>query len=532
MKKIFFLSLFSLLFVQCASVKKHNAHLNDFIPENDLKADVDFTYKKLQRYQSRLYWYISKKELDFKFDSLKSTITKPMTSFEFYKKISPVVASIRQGHLIVTPSTKKVTKAEEKELKEKGTGPFSQFEFEIIDNKMYVIKNKSDNKVIKPGAEIIAVNDKKISSLISEYYTLFTSDGYNTTFKNKRMSYMFPAFYVNENGIQDSLKYSFKQNDTLQTVCIKRKKTTQPKKKGGVQMSVILHDTKQTFTSKKDKSTYGYNEITKTNNRDLKFIEKDNSIALMKIKHFEIGNSKRFYEESFSRIQLNKTKTLIVDLRNNTGGSLKEIADLYSYLSDSPHVFIDPFQVTSKTTMIEKTPFSNSPLLAKIFMIPFYAPVVLLKTNKDEKGNFFCSNSNSKSKPIKKNAFRGKIYVMINGGTFSASSIISSNLKGSKRATFVGEETGGAYNGTVAGIMPTIKMPNSDIKMTIGLLAVTPFYKTAPEGRGIFPDKEIRPVIADYINEKDPELDWILEDIKKNHIITYENQNTKNITLK
>jgi C-terminal processing protease CtpA/Prc len=46
------------------------------------------------------------------------------------------------------------------------------------------------------------------------------------------------------------------------------------------------------------------------------------------------------------------------------------------------------------------------------------------------------------------NAFKGKIYVMINGGSFSASSLISSNLK-LKRVTFVGEETGGAFNGTV-----------------------------------------------------------------------------------
>jgi C-terminal processing protease CtpA/Prc len=41
-----------------------------------------------------------------------------------------------------------------------------------------------------------------------------------------------------------------------------------------------------------------------------------------------------------------------------------------------------------------------------------------------------------------------KIYVMINGGSFSASSLISSNLK-TPKVTFVGEETGGAFNGTV-----------------------------------------------------------------------------------
>ena len=295
-------------------------------------------------------------------------------------------------------------------------------------------------------------------------------------------------------------------------------------------MSVISHE--QNSINKKDKSTYGYNEITKTNNRNLKFIDKDKSIALMKIKHFDIGNPKRFYEESFSTMQLNKTKTLIIDLRNNPGGTLNEIANLYSYISDSNFAFIDPYQVTSKTALIEKTPFNKSPLIAKILMTPFYAPVAFFKVHKGDDGRYYSSNSNSKPKPINQKAFRGKVYVMINGGTFSAASIISSNLKGSKRATFVGEETGGAYNGTVAGIMPTIKLPHSKIKVTIGLMVVTPYYKTDLEGRGIFPDKEITPAIADYINEKDPELDWILQDINKDSIIPDENQNNKDVTLK
>src|SRR6187402_3870186 len=112
MKKILFLSFFSLVFLQCTSVKEYNERLNDLIPENDLKADVDFTYKKLQRLQPKLYWYISKKELDYKFDSLKNTITKPMTGYEFYKKLSPVVASIRQGHLTVSPPAKILSRSE------------------------------------------------------------------------------------------------------------------------------------------------------------------------------------------------------------------------------------------------------------------------------------------------------------------------------------------------------------------------------------------------------------------------------------
>src|SRR6187431_3255993 len=136
MKKIFFLLLFSLLFIHCTSIKEHNEHVDDLIHKDYLKADVDFTYRNLQRLQPKLYWYISKKELDYKFDSLKNTIKKPMTSYEFYKKLSPVVASIRQGHLTVNPSVKIFSKSEQQAFKKKGIGPFSQFEFEIINDRI------------------------------------------------------------------------------------------------------------------------------------------------------------------------------------------------------------------------------------------------------------------------------------------------------------------------------------------------------------------------------------------------------------
>lgn len=533
MKKIFFLFLFSQLYIQCKSVEEHNEHLNDLIAESRLKQDVDFTYEKLQRLHPKLNWYISKKELDFKFDSLKNTITKPMTSFEFYKKLSPVVASIRQGHLIVSPASKILSKSEQKAMKDKGAGPFSQFEFEFIDDKMYVIKNKSDENSIKPGAELIAINNKKTSELIAEYNSLFTSDGYNKTFKRKRMPNMFPAFYAYENDIQDNLFFSFKQNDSIEVLCIKRKKESPLKnKKSAVKMSMIAPGDNQIITSKRDKNTYGYDETTKRNNRNLKFIEEDNSVALLKIRHFAIGNPSRFYKESFKKMQLNNTKVLIIDLRDNSGGSISDVENLYSYLADTTYVFTDPFQVVSKNTLIKKTPFSDSPFLAKILIAPFYTPYTFFKIHKKEDGNYYASTSTSKPKSINKNAFKGKIYVMINGGTFSASSIISANLKGSNRATFVGEETGGAYNGTVAGVMPTIKLPNSEIKIKIGLMVVAPFYKTPVEGRGIFPDKEIVHTLPDLINREDLELEWILNDIKKNSKILNKNENNKNITLK
>ncbi|MFV7236673.1 S41 family peptidase [Flavobacterium sp. ZB4R12] len=519
MKKLFLFGFTLLFFVQCTSIKRHNKHLNDLMAEEKLKSDVDFTYRKLRDLHPNLYWYINKKDLDYKFDSLKSTITKPMTRFEFYKKISPVVAAVRQGHITVYPPTKLMTKKETKALLKRGTGPFSQFDFELFDGKLYVVKNKSYDKTIKTGTEVVAVNGTKPINLIKQYNKFYSSDGYNTTFKTHFSGKRFSTFFTNENGIKDSIKFNFKFNDSIKTITIRRKaEDTIGKHLKKNQKKLAAIDKTKSKANRKKKRVHGYYSVEKNYNRNLHFLEKDSSVALMKIRSFKIGDSKTFYKESFSKIATYQSKTLVLDLRNNGGGRLNEIADLYSYLADSTFVFLDKSEVVSKSSLFKGAYFHGGSFgikALKTIFSPLMYSYLLLTVHKNKNGkNYYATQT--KPHKVNKNAFKGKVYVLINGGSFSASSIISSNLKGSKRAFFVGEETGGAYNGTIAGFMPRVKLPNTDIKIRIGLMFIAPHFKTAPEGRGIFPDIEIIPTLEDRIKENDPEMNWILNDVKSN----------------
>lgn len=527
MRNFFFILSLSIILSSCSSVEKHNKQLNELKSEKDLKKDVDFTYKKLQKMHPSLYWYISKEKLDYKFDSLKTTITHPMTSFAFYKKIAPVVNEVRQGHMMVYPNTRQFTKKETKELIKKGTGPFSQFEFQVINDKLYVIKNNSKDKSIKTGSEVVAIDGKNTDDLLKDYKSLFTSDGFNETYYKYKLGKGFGGFYTNENGLKDSLLYNFKYNDSVKAVLIKRKSndTAKVAKTDTVKTEVPNPILKKSLTKaerkaeKNKNSTFGFNPETGTYNRNLKFIENDSSVAVMKINAFSIGNYHTFYKESFEKIKKNKARTLIIDLRNNPGGRLSEIAELYSYLTDTAVVFADKSQVATKTSLLSGDYFKGGNIGTKILkgiFSPLYVGFTYFKVKKAENGKYYYSTSESRLQDNKKDPFGGKIYVLINGGSFSASCILSSNLQGSKRATFVGEETGGTFNGTVAGRMPLIKLPNSKLRVRVGLMLVAPHYKTDVEGRGIFPDIEILPTLEDKIKDIDPEMNWVLEDIKKN----------------
>jgi C-terminal processing protease CtpA/Prc len=521
-KAMLILSLITFL-TSCSSVESYNQHLNDLKSEQELKDDIDYSYKKLKKLQPNLYWYISKKELDFKFDSLKNTINKPMTAFAFYKKLTPVVNAVRQGHMTVYPNTRKLTKKEVKILEKQGTGPFSQFDFEVLDNKLYVVKNKSYDKSIQPGTEVIAVNNQKVSDLFKQYEHLFTSDGFNTSYKKAKLAKSFSTYYTNENGLQDSIKYNFKYNDSYETVYIKRKVTDSLNTTVvNAKKTSVATDKKKRKAGEKKKSVFGYNAITKLYNRNLKFMESDSSIAIMKINNFSIGNYKTFYKESFKKIKNYNTKTLIIDLRDNPGGRLSEIADLYGYLTDSTTAFTDKSEVATKTSLFKADYLRGNAIGTKIIrgiVAPLYYSYILISVKK-ENGKYYYrssySSSRSGKKRDKKGTFKGKIYVLINGGSFSASCILSSNLKATKRAVFVGDETGGAYNGTVAGAMPLIQLPNTKLNIRVGLMLIAPYYKTdAADGRGIFPDVAITPTLEDRIQGNDPEMNWVIDDIKR-----------------
>ena len=516
MKRIPCLLFILLLFAQCSSVKKENEHLQRLIGANQLKKDIDFAYKKFQKLHPKLNYYISKDSLDYKFDSLKTSINGPLTPLEFYKKISPVVAAIKQGHSYVLAPEKAYTKKETKAFLKKGTGPFSQFDFGFYQDKLYVIKNKSTNKTIQAGTEVISVNGIKPAELIQEYNHYYSSDGFNSSLKKQLAGKRFVSYFTTEYGIKDSLQYVFKFNDSIKSITIKRLKADSAKKtKKIAQINIIEKKLQKSFQRKK--RINGYDKSNKNFIRSLDFYQKDSSIAIIKIRGFKKGNFRKFYKESFAEIQRKNPKTLIIDLRNNGGGRLNEIVNLYSYLADSTFVFLKKSEVVSRTSLL-KGAYSNNDNIAvktlKTAIYPFIYSYLLFAVHKDKDGKNYIATDNKPHK-INRKAFHGKLYVLINGGSFSASSIISSNLKGSQRATFVGEETGGDYNGTVAGFMPVIKLPYSKLKVRMGIMNIAPFYQTKVIGHGIFPDTTITPTLEDQIQEKDPELDWVIKNSKE-----------------
>lgn len=512
-----------LLATSCVSVEKYNAKISKPIAVEKLQKDINYTQHKLEKLYPNLYGYISKEKLDFKFDSIRKVVNNPMTTKEFFFVISPVIASVRQGHMTMTPVLKRVSKKDAKRYKEEG--PISQFAFEWEKDKFYVIKNKSKKKQIKLGTEVISINGITPQSIYQKYRKTTTSDGFNETYIRKGFAKRFSMYITNEIGINDSLRYVFKLKDSLFTEVISRNKkiSKSASKTSEKSKDSTIIDAKKPFDKakfkieKKRKKVYGYDYLNKEYVKTLRFLDSDKTTAIVKIKNFTDGKFKNAYNAIFDSLKEHKIQNLIIDVRDNPGGRVSDAVNLFSYLTDKNFIILKPAIVTSKTSLWKLGLFRNLPIITYPFaavFYPFYMGFSTLRTTKNADGSYQYKLVGSKEKKPSDNNFKGKIYVIINGGSFSATCILSSSLKSNPNVTFVGEETGGAFNGTVAGIMPVVKLPNSKIPLRLGLMDIKTINQTETNGRGIFPDKEIIQTVEDKIQNKDPELEWILNDIK------------------
>ena len=526
LKKLLFVLAFYIA-SSCASVKKHNATLGKKYSPEALRADIDFAYKKFQKLQPHLYQYISKPELDRKFDSLKKSISQPMDAKEFYLVLTPVISEIRQGHNISAYPNRRFTKKERKYLKNTKLD-FFELDTRYIEDGLWITRTgPKDSTLI--GSQIVAVGKETVPQLFQKYRKTFSPDGYNTSFQNSFIANNFTSAYSKDKGYLDSVSLILMHNDSVYVKQFKRQlKDSAGLKQQTIDTTKITQHLSLTSAEKKVKKAkqkklqkrnkeYGFIANRNRFTRNFKFIDSTSNIGYFKIRGWNNGSSKKFVKESFTKLDSAKTENLIIDLRDNPGGDIEQIADFYSYLTDTDFQFVNPSDVKTRLPNIKNFYGRNSNILSVLIqttMLPYLVIDDLSRTRKKDGQLKYHLKESKTGKPNPLN-FKGKVYVLINGGSFSASSILASQLHGTKRAIFVGEETGGTYNGTVAGLSKVITLPNTKIVTIINLLHIETAQKQEPDGYGIKPDIPVKPTVADFLTGRDTELEVVLDTIKE-----------------
>lgn len=480
------------MFSSCTSIKKVNYKITTqkYTPQ-ELKKDLTVLRNALDEAHPGLYWYISKAKLDSTFSAVENKIEHPLTSAEFYRLTAPVVTEIRDGHTrLILPGIRKTDKEKEIE-KKKGKAPLSQFSYKLINNKLYIITNTSSDSSLVKGSELKKIDDLPVTEVVNNLKSLFSSDGYNETFKDryleKQLSGLFKTYYQKS----DSIKLTVNGKDHLINYYKKPADST------------LKKDKKTILTQKKEKEKKRYKGFDENDEPllDLNIIA-GTKTAVLKVRAFSFtgDDHKRFFEEAFVEIKRKDINKVILDLRYNPGGKLNACKSLFSYLTNRKFIFLSDPQVKDKWYPSRK--YFDNKFILNILNVFF--------VKKNRTGYQARLNGVKPSKPNELH-YDGDLYILINGYSFSASSLLAANLHGIKRGIFIGEETGGGYNKCTAGIIPLVTLPETRVKLRLPLVKIAPAKTRTLEGRGILPDYPVSPTLDDLLNKKDTELDFTLK---------------------
>jgi hypothetical protein len=484
MKKIINLSVITLicLSVLCINLEAQNSLSNKSVfTVEELQQDFLAMRSSLEESHPGLYLYKSKSTIDSIFNTNSSSLNKTMTGREFMLLTCRVSSQIGDGHLKVVPP--KI------QLDSLDFGPTAiPFNVYCVNDKLYVRKNYSslDDKEFL-GSQIISINGHSIEDFIQEYLQIFPSDGNNLTHKYRLLSSnrYFTRYFSMLYGYAEQYKVDY---ISLNETALKTK-TLQ-----GLPFDNLLKIADERYPAKIEEQKPAYFKI----NEDEKY-------AYLKIKSFDKGqfkknkmNFEKFLEASFKKMESTNIPNLIIDVRDNGGGTDEYGRILFSYFVNQPFDYYKSLRMNKESFDCFK--YTNRPDMK--------APTGMLKPNKE--GTFDNVQHPNVGKQNPSSPFySGNIYVLINGWCFSTTSEFLSQLHFHTKAVFIGEESGGGYYGNCSGPTPDFTLPNTKVRIEIPLMN----YRMAVENyqyhdRGLIPDYTVTPSIIDKISNIDIELNF------------------------
>lgn len=465
---------------QTATQADPNQALPKFTPEQ-LREDFQIARRALEEGHSGIYRYTPKPQLDRIFDSAAQALDHPMDVYEFARVFAPAVAAIKCGHTGIN-----LPEALRKEINT--SARLLPLNVKVINKRAYVFRDLSSAEHRLAGLEIRAINNRPAAGIIATMMAAASGDGDVETSRQARISGLrFGILLYTLIGAQGP--YEVRLYDP-------KAKREEKARLDGVELPKLQEAAKAAYPQDEDPTRAG----------ELRYVD-DGRISVMKINGFggfvdaeKKKNLKTFYQESFEAMQAKGTRALVIDLRNNGGGQDELGKLLLSYLISAPFKYYNDLLINNDHFELMK-----------------YAGRADFKISEKQAergadGKYHATSHpnwgiNQPSKPT----FTGKVYIIINGGSFSTTSEFLSQAHFHKRAVFIGEESAGGYYGNSSGMMPTVVLPNTMIGVRVPLVTyymAVSGYKAA--AHGVVPDYPVAHTIDDFIAGRDKDLDLAL----------------------
>jgi hypothetical protein len=360
---------------------------------------------------------------------------------------------------------------------------------------MVLLNQTADDRTIRPGMELVSVNGHRVAELVKQFWAVNYADGDIETAKRHDIAQDFAKDYYWLVGRPEYFTVTAFDPSSGKAVESKLAGVTEAQRKANHNSinDVMLAGLPRVRGE-------AYEKLS------LSFL-KDPDVAKVRIPSFTGDEYPRWIEDTFRALREKGTKTLIIDLRSNGGGEDTYGVMLVSYLTDKPFHYVDRVTVKTITWSFEDhwdAKRLDAEQRARIRKC--------LTPNPD--GGYFVSEELHDSlgeKQPAKYRFPGDVIILIDGATFSTAADVCAVIHHLKRATFIGEETAGAYYGNNSGTEPTVTLPNSKVRFglpTCGSWNAVSGY--AGKRRGTIPDHVVVTKTADLLRGVDAQLQLAL----------------------
>lgn len=457
-------------------------------PPDELQDDFAYLTTTLEQVHPNLYAAVSQTEINAERERIEADLTIPMTRLSFYRLVAPLVSRFRDGHTMAVPPGE-----ERREYTDQGALLFP-LDLTFGDGEVTVAHNFTSDSLVNPGTRVLAINGVPISQI--EERLLQYISGERDAWRREVLTGRFRW--------QMWLVYGF---ESPYTVTVQRNTSRGATRVDRTFLGITLDELKAkqaTLEQETQQAPYTFRVLDG---------DAPEGVALLDLNQFSDGaHFKAFLDSTFRVIQEDSVWDLIIDVRGDGGGNSGLGDQLIDYIYDKPFSQISRMDV-KVSNQIRKHFASwlpwyarwNPPMAGDFYKRLWDAPV----------GAIVSFESTPDTPPPNPLRYRGRVYLLVDAGTFSSASMFAATLKDYGIATLIGEETGGLA--TAYGELYSFQLPHTKLSFTCSSKR---FLRPSgiDDGRGVIPDIEVNP--ADFARQPgvDPELATALKVIEERRV--------------
>ncbi|GAB4019569.1 S41 family peptidase [Spirosoma koreense] len=453
------------------------------------RADLSYLKRKLDMLHPGMGYYTPQAQMERLYDSLYNRLTAPVDYMSFMHHVSPFISAIKDGHTNLN---------HRKNFFGKHTR-YIPFFIRPVESRYFISHNVSVDTSLRRGTELLTINGRTIADLHRELMNAdhSGSDGDNKTGRQQWSLVQFADYYAAWYGSADSIHITYRlANDTT------------------VRATRLPCPTLSEFrTAMQSRYRAEIEQVSRQFNLSVRMVDTLTHTAVLRVSSFMGFKKKdpfqwafnRRLKEAFRQLHEQNVQNLVVDMQGNGGGIVLNSARLLRYWMPRP------FQIMAQEKMKRA---------ARAELITRWNPVSAinfsLQYKADNSGGFSSRSAHHRYRPRHKDAFKGNLYFLMNGASFSATTSVLAKTLDSGIGTFIGEASGSAYWGDFAGHFKTITLPNSRLQVRIPLKKmVHAVVADRANGFTVEPDFTVSRSYEDLMQNRDYVLDYALRLIRQ-----------------